>query len=69
MSTLTTKTESKQKYSKFAFVDAAKDGKERLLLMTLLEDEKSYSKDEVDKILKDWKSKVVIDDGKKGVKE
>jgi hypothetical protein len=67
VSTLTTKSESKQKFSKSAFVDAAKDGKERLLLMTLLEDEKSYAKEEVAKILKDWKSKVVNDDGKKEV--
>ncbi|TCJ01494.1 hypothetical protein [Cytobacillus praedii] len=64
---MTTKTESKKKFSKTAFVDAAKDGKERLLLMMLLEDEKSYAKEEVTKILKDWKIKIVNDDGKKEV--
>jgi alpha-galactosidase/6-phospho-beta-glucosidase family protein len=47
------------KYSKEAFMDAAKDGKERLLLKLLLDDKTSYSKDEVVKVVKDWKSKEV----------
>jgi hypothetical protein len=47
------------KYSKEAFLDAAKDGKERLLLKLLLDDKMSYTKDEVVKIVKNWKSKEV----------
>lgn len=54
-----TKLEKEQKYSKSAFVDAAKDSKERLLLMTLLKDGTSYTKDQVEKVIKDWKSKAV----------
>lgn len=56
---MTTKADAKQKFSKSAFVDAAKEGKERLLLVMLLEDEISYTKDEVAKIVKEWKSKEV----------
>lgn len=65
---MTTKSDVKQKFSKSAFVDAAKNGKERLLIMTLLDDEKSYTKDEVAKIIKDWKSKVIKEDGEKEAK-
>jgi hypothetical protein len=53
------KSEDKQQFSKSAFLDAAKDKKERLLIQTLLDDGTSYSKDEVSKILKEWKSKEV----------
>ena len=53
------KVEKKQKYSKSAFVDAARDSKERLELKMLLEDGKSYTQDEVAKATKDWKSKEV----------
>lgn len=47
------------KYSKEAFLDATKDSKERLLLKMLLADKMSYTKDEVLKVVKDWKSKEV----------
>lgn len=53
------KVEKKQKYSKSAFVDAARDSKERLELKMLLEDGKSYTQDEVTKAVKDWKTKEV----------
>lgn len=49
----------KQKYSKSAFVDAAKDSKERLEFKMLLEDGKSYTQDEVAKVVKEWQSKEV----------
>lgn len=45
------------KYSKAAFIKASKDSKERLILNVLLEDEKSYTKDEVSRALKTWKVK------------
>lgn len=48
-----------QKYSKTAFLDAAKDNKERLLLDALLQDDKSYTKEEVEKVAKAWKSKPI----------
>ena len=53
----TTKTE--RKYSKTAYLDAETNSKERLLLNTLLEDGEYYSKDEVSKAIKQWKSKVI----------
>lgn len=53
-----TKT-TKQTYSKSAFLDAAKDSTERLLLNVLLNDQKKYSKDEVEKLVNDWKAKEV----------
>lgn len=53
------KAEKKQSYSKSAFVDAARDSKERLELKMLLEDGKSYAQDEVAKVVKEWKTKEV----------
>ena len=54
-----TKLEKELKYSKSAFVDAAKDSKERLLLMTLLKDGTSYTKEQVEKVIKEWKAKSI----------
>lgn len=51
--------EAKQKYSKSAFIDAEKSTRERLLLMTLLKDKETYTKSEVEKLLKEWKAKKV----------
>lgn len=48
-----------QKYSKAAFLDAAKDTNERLLLNALLNDGTSYGKEEVSKLVAAWKSKEV----------
>lgn len=57
------KAEEKQavtkKYSKTAFLEAAVDGKERLMLGVLLTDGKSYTKEEVELKLSDWKKKEV----------
>lgn len=58
------KTEVADKYSKEAFLDAAKDSNERLLLNVLLTDGQSYSKDHVATTLKDWKSKELKDSKK-----
>ena len=54
-----TKITENPKYNKDAFVDAAKNGKERLLLKMLLKDGESYAKEDVTKVVKDWKSKEV----------
>lgn len=56
-----------QKYSKTAFLDAAIDSNERLLLDTLLQDGTSYTKDDVAKVVEAWKSKP-IKEKKKEVK-
>lgn len=54
----TVKAES-QNFSKAAFVQAAQSSKEKLMLQTLLDDEKTYTKAEVEKVIKNWKSKEV----------
>jgi hypothetical protein len=54
-----TKITENQKFSKEAFVDAAKNSKDRLLLKMLLKDGESYAKEDVTKVVKDWKSKEV----------
>lgn len=48
-----------KKYSKTAFVNSSKTSKERLELASVLEDEKTYTKDEVTKIIRDWKNREV----------
>lgn len=53
------KTVEVAKYSKSAFLDAAKDSKERLLLNTLLKDDQTYTKEYVEKSVEEWKSKEV----------
>lgn len=47
-----------QKYSKEAFVDAS-EGKERLLIQVLLNDEEMYTKEQVAKLVESWKAKEV----------
>jgi hypothetical protein len=54
-----TESNAKQTYSKSAFLNAAKGSKERLILTVLLEDDKSYTKAEVEKAVSEWKSKEV----------
>ena len=62
-------TEKQQKkFSKSAYLDAEKISKERLLLQILLEDEKSYTKEEVQAIVKNWKSVKVNKKASKEVK-
>ena len=51
--------EKEQKYNKSAFVDAAADSKERLILRIVLEDGKTYANDEVAEKVKAWKIKEV----------
>lgn len=53
------KQSEKQKYSKTAFVEAATTSKDRLLLNVLLSDGKSYTEEEVELKLSDWKKKEV----------
>lgn len=50
---------SEQKYNKSAFIDAAADSKERIILQIVLEDGKSYAKDDVAKKVSAWKTKEV----------
>ncbi|MEK4403443.1 hypothetical protein MKZ26_03230 [Sporosarcina sp. FSL K6-6792] len=60
-----------QKYSKSAFVEAAEESKERLILQVILADNKTYTKDEVAKLVEAWKSKKVnakVEKEKKEVK-
>jgi hypothetical protein len=60
VSQLAKATESETpKYDKSAFIDGAKDSKERLLINVLLIDNQSYAKGEVATLLKEWKSKEV----------
>ncbi|MGM7683544.1 hypothetical protein ACSVDA_15500 [Cytobacillus sp. Hm23] len=47
-----------QKYSKSAFIDAASK-KERFVLQAVLIDGESYTKKDVEKLAKEWKSKEV----------
>jgi hypothetical protein len=56
---LTTSNKTPKTFSKSAFVNEAKDGKERLILQVVLKDDEAYSKAEVEKKLKEWKSKEV----------
>lgn len=51
--------QSSQKYSKSAFVDAAESNKESLILQVVLEDDKTYTREEAKKIVEAWKQKEV----------
>ena len=46
-------------YSKQAFVDEAKSSKDRLILSTILEDNKKYTQENVNDIVNAWKKKEV----------
>lgn len=48
-----------QQYSKSAFVEAAADGNENVLLRVVLKDGKTYTKDEVAELVTAWKTKEV----------
>ncbi|GIN37796.1 hypothetical protein [Heyndrickxia oleronia] len=54
-----TKTASGQKFGKTAFLNAAKNTNERLLLQVILQDGTTYTKEEVAKLVEDWKKKEV----------
>lgn len=47
-----------QEYSKEAFVDAS-EGQECLLIQVLLDNEKTYTKEQVAKLVGTWKAKEV----------
>lgn len=48
-----------QKFGKEAFLNAAENTKDRLVLQVVLEDGKTYTKAEAEKIVKAWKQKEV----------
>jgi hypothetical protein len=49
----------KKTYNKSAFLEAAETLEDRLVLNVVLADGESYTKEEVDKALQEWKSKEV----------
>lgn len=55
-------------YNKEAFVDAAENSKDGLVLQVILEDGESYSKDDVEKLVEKWNSKKVESKKEKEVK-
>ncbi|RAK21140.1 hypothetical protein B0I26_10392 [Anoxybacillus vitaminiphilus] len=52
-------TEKQVRYGKSAFLHAPEYAKNRLLLEVLLDDTKTYTKEEVDSLLNEWKKKEV----------
>ena len=48
-----------QQYSKSAFVEAAENNKEQLILQLVLEEDKKYTQQEVTEIVTAWKKKEV----------
>lgn len=48
-----------QPYSKEAFVDAAEEGKEKLILQVALKDGQSYTKEAAAEIVTAWKTREV----------
>lgn len=48
-----------QQYSKSAFVDAAENNKEKLIMQVVLEEDKKYTPQEVSEIVNAWKKKEV----------
>ncbi|MBB6176382.1 hypothetical protein HNQ82_001196 [Anoxybacillus tengchongensis] len=52
-------TEKQGRYGKLAFLRAPEYAKDRLLLEVLLDDTKTYTKEEVDSLLNEWKAKEV----------
>lgn len=51
--------EKQMRYGKSAFIRASEYAKDRLLLEVLLDDTKTYTKEEVDSLLSEWKAKEV----------
>ncbi|MED4377984.1 hypothetical protein P9274_20210 [Schinkia azotoformans] len=48
-----------QKFSKEAFLNAAKNTQERLVIQIVLQDGTSYTKAEAEKLVNNWKKKEV----------
>ncbi|AMQ22252.1 MULTISPECIES: hypothetical protein [Geobacillus] len=59
MARQTEKSTSEARYGKSAFMNATEYGKDRWLLEVLLDDAKTYTKEEVDSLLSEWKAKEV----------
>lgn len=53
------KTTPGQKFGKAAFLNAAKNTNERLLLQVILKDGTTYTKEEVAKLVEGWRKKEV----------
>ncbi|WP_171334862.1 MULTISPECIES: hypothetical protein [unclassified Anoxybacillus] len=52
-------TEKQMRYGKSAFIRAPEYAKDRLLLEVLLDESRTYTKEEVDSLLSEWKAKEV----------
>ncbi|GGJ68372.1 hypothetical protein GGR02_001830 [Anoxybacillus voinovskiensis] len=52
-------TEKQVRYGKSAFIRAPEYAKDRLLLEVLLDESRTYTKEEVDSLLSEWKVKEV----------
>ncbi|MCQ5364719.1 hypothetical protein NOW01_06825 [Anoxybacillus salavatliensis] len=52
-------TEKQVRYGKSAFIRATEYAKDRLLLEVLLDESRTYTKEEVDSLLSEWKAKEV----------
>lgn len=52
-------TEKQMRYGKLAFIRAPEYAKDRLLLEVLLDESRTYTKEEVDLLLSEWKAKEV----------
>lgn len=51
--------QNSQQYSKSAFVDAAENNKEKLIIQVVLEEDKKYTQQEVAEKVDAWKKKEV----------
>ncbi|MFJ3386326.1 hypothetical protein [Lysinibacillus sp. NPDC086135] len=56
---MTTRETKQQKFGKEAFVNAAENNKDQFILQVVLEDGKSYTREEAAKLVKAWKDKEV----------
>lgn len=60
----TTEKQPNKKYSKAAFLESAPSTKERLEYEVVLQEGKTYTKDEADKLVAAWKKKGVDSNGR-----
>ncbi|AEV17640.1 hypothetical protein NSQ51_13450 [Geobacillus sp. FSL K6-0789] len=59
MARQTEKSTAEVRYGKSAFLGATEYAKDRLLLEVLLDESRTYTKEEVDTLLSEWKAKEV----------
>ncbi|MED0686559.1 hypothetical protein [Anoxybacillus ayderensis] len=59
MAKQTEKQSTEMRYGKLAFIRAPEYAKDRLLLEVLLDESRTYTKEEVDSLLSEWKAKEV----------